>query len=126
MAALLRRHPEVKQMDAAALDAALLAGRRATAPFLTHYEKAKVLALRSSQLAQGAAPCVPLPLPPPDGGRAWPAGIAPFGSGDAEADDEYLAIALAELRARALPFILKRPLPDGSYEFVRLKELELL
>ena len=72
-----------------------------TYPFLTLYEKTKVLSLRASQLARGAPPFIDVP--------------------------EYLTdvyeIAKAELDAKRLPYILKRPLPDGEYEYWRLADL---
>ena len=75
--------------------------RHTTYPFLTLYEKTKVLALRASQLARGAPPFIDVP--------------------------EYLTdvyeIARAELEAKRLPYILKRPLPDGDFEYWRLADL---
>jgi DNA-directed RNA polymerase subunit K/omega len=75
--------------------------RHTTYPFLTLYEKTKVLSLRASQLARGAPPYIDVP--------------------------EYLTdvyeIARAELEAKRLPFILKRPLPDGTFEYWRLADL---
>ena len=35
-------------------------------------------------------------------------------------------IAKAELEAKRLPYILKRPLPDGEYEYWRLADLMIL
>jgi DNA-directed RNA polymerase I, II, and III subunit RPABC2 len=78
--------------------------RHSTYPFLTLYERTKILALRASQLAHGAAPFIDVP--------------------------EYLTdsyeIARAELEAKRLPYILKRPLPNGDYEYWRLADLILL
>lgn len=78
--------------------------RHATYPFLTLYEKTKVISLRASQLARGALPFIEVP--------------------------EYLTdvyeIAKAELEAKRLPFILKRPLPNGDYEYWRLADLMLI
>jgi DNA-directed RNA polymerase I, II, and III subunit RPABC2 len=75
-----------------------------TYPFLTLYEKTKVLSLRASQLARGAPPFIDVP--------------------------EYLTdvydIAKAELDAKRLPYILKRPLPDGEYEYWRLADMMIL
>lgn len=75
--------------------------RHSTYPFLTLYEKTKVLSLRASQLGRGAPPYIDVP--------------------------EYLTdvyeIAKAELEAKRLPFILKRPLPDGTFEYWRLADL---
>lgn len=76
----------------------------ATYPFLTLYERTKVLSLRASHLAHGDSPFIDVP--------------------------EYLTdvyeIAKAELEAKRLPYILKRPLPDGEYEYWRLADLMLL
>jgi len=75
-----------------------------TYPFLTLYERTKVLSLRASQLARGAPPFIDVP--------------------------EYLTdvyeVAKAELEAKRLPYILKRPLPDGEYEYWRLADLMIL
>ena len=76
----------------------------ATYPFLTLYERTKVLSLRASQLAAGAQPFIDVP--------------------------EYLTdvyeVAKAELEAKRLPYILKRPLPDGEYEYWRIADLMIL
>jgi DNA-directed RNA polymerase I, II, and III subunit RPABC2 len=75
-----------------------------TYPFLTLYEKTKVLSLRAAQLAKGAPAFIDVP--------------------------DYLTdvyeIAKAELEAKRLPYILKRQLPDGSYEYWRLADLMIL
>jgi DNA-directed RNA polymerase I, II, and III subunit RPABC2 len=76
----------------------------ATYPFLTLYERTKVLSLRASQLAAGAQPFIDVP--------------------------DYLTdvyeVAKAELEAKRLPYILKRPLPDGEYEYWRIADLMIL
>jgi DNA-directed RNA polymerase subunit K/omega len=78
--------------------------RHTTYPFLTLYERTKILSLRASQLARGAQPFIEIP--------------------------EYLTdvyeIARMELDAKRLPYILKRPLPDGKYEYWRLADLMVL
>jgi len=75
-----------------------------TYPFLTLYEKTKILGLRASQLAQGARPFIDVP--------------------------DYLTteyeIAVAELKAKRLPFIIKRPLPNGEFEYWRLTDLMII
>jgi len=73
-------------------------------PFLTQYEKTRILGFRTNQLAQGALPYV-----------AVPAHIR-----------NVLDIAKMELEQRRLPFILKRPMPDGSFEYWRLCDLMIL
>jgi DNA-directed RNA polymerase I, II, and III subunit RPABC2 len=75
-----------------------------TYPFLTLYERTKVLSLRASQLARGCPPFIDVP--------------------------EYLTdvyeVAKAELEAKRLPYILKRPLPDGTYEYWRIADMMIL
>jgi DNA-directed RNA polymerase I, II, and III subunit RPABC2 len=108
---LLDQHPEIwPDYEEAVLEKLVIKeayppsdtkGRHTTYPFLTMYEKTKVLSLRASQLARGAPAYIDVP--------------------------EYLAdvyeIAKAELEAKRLPFILKRPLPDGTFEYWRLADL---
>ena len=73
-------------------------------PFLTQYEKTRILGFRTNQLAQGAIPYVSVP------GHIRNA----------------LDIAKMELEQRRLPFIIKRPMPDGSFEYWRLSDLMIL
>jgi DNA-directed RNA polymerase I, II, and III subunit RPABC2 len=72
-----------------------------TYPFLTQYEKTKILSFRASQIGHGAAPYIVVPK-----------GVT----------DSYL-IAKLELKEKRLPFIVKRPLPDGRYEVWKLADL---
>lgn len=73
-------------------------------PFLTLYERTKVLGFRANQLAQGARPYVAVP----------------------DYMTSTLEIAKLELEQRRLPYIIKRPMPDGSFEFWRLSDLMLI
>jgi DNA-directed RNA polymerase I, II, and III subunit RPABC2 len=75
-----------------------------TLPFITKYEKARVLGERAKQLNSGAKPFV----------EVEPSVI-----------DGYL-IALKEFEEKKIPFIIKRPLPNGGCEYWRLKDLETL
>jgi DNA-directed RNA polymerase I, II, and III subunit RPABC2 len=99
--ALLTHHPEIWVDYAEAIQEKLLKPNRICYPFLTQFERTKVLSFRSSQLAQGASPMIDV------------------------ADDitDVYTIARMELKAKKLPFIIKRPLPDGDYEYWRLTEL---
>jgi DNA-directed RNA polymerase I, II, and III subunit RPABC2 len=72
-------------------------------PFMTQFEKTKVLGFRTNQLAQGARPFVTVP----------------------EHITSVLEIARLELEQRRLPFIIKRPMPDGSFEYWRLSDLAI-
>ena len=73
-------------------------------PFLTIFERTKILGFRANQLAQGARPYVDVP----------------------EHIVQTLDIAKLELEQRRLPFILKRPMPDGTFEYWRLSDLIML
>ena len=73
-------------------------------PFLTQYEKTRILGFRTNQLAQGARPLIPVP----------------------DYVKTTLEIARMELEQKRLPFLVKRPMPDGSFEYWRLSDLLIL
>lgn len=73
-------------------------------PFLTQYEKTRILGFRTNQLAQGARPMI---------------AVEPH-------IKSTLEIARLELAQRRLPFIVKRPMPDGTFEYWRLSDLLIL
>jgi DNA-directed RNA polymerase I, II, and III subunit RPABC2 len=75
-----------------------------TLPFLTKYEKARIVGERSKQINAGAQP---------------------FVDTDPSVIDGYL-IALKELEEKKLPFIIKRPMPNGGCEYWRLEDLEII
>lgn len=75
-----------------------------TLPFLTKYERARVLGERSKQLNLGAKPLVE---------------IGP------DIIDGYL-IALREFEEKKIPFIIKRPMPNGGCEYWKMKDLEMI
>ena len=76
-----------------------------TVPFLTKYERARVLGQRAKQLNSGARPFVKVPENVIDG---------------------YL-IADLELMQKRIPFIIRRPLPGSSgCEYWNLKDLEII
>lgn len=73
-------------------------------PFLTQYERTRILGFRTNQLAQGARPLIAVP----------------------EHVKNTLDIARMELEQKRLPFIVKRPMPDGTFEYWRLSDLLIL
>ena len=75
-----------------------------TLPFLTKYEKARILGERAKQLNMGAKPLVE---------------IGP------EVIDGYL-IALKEFQEKKIPFVIKRPMPNGGCEYWKFKDLEVI
>lgn len=75
-----------------------------TLPFITRYEKARIIGERAKQINAGANPFV----------EVEPSVI-----------DGYL-IALKEFEEKKIPFIIKRPLPNGSCEYWKMSDLEIL
>ena len=73
-----------------------------TIPYLTKYEKARVLGQRAKQIETGAKPLVKVPE---------------------NIVDSYI-IAELELREKKVPFIIRRPVPSGGCEYWNLKDLE--
>jgi DNA-directed RNA polymerase I, II, and III subunit RPABC2 len=75
-----------------------------TIPFLTKYERARILGQRSKQIESGAKPFIKIPENIIDG----------------------YVIAELELQQKKIPFILRRPLPNGGCEYWNLRDLELI
>jgi len=75
-----------------------------TYPFLTNYERTKIIGLRANQISKGAVPFISVPSHVTD----------------------VKEIARIELEQKRLPFIIKRPLPNGTFEYWRLSDLLLL
>jgi len=73
-------------------------------PYLTKYERARVLGQRSKQINTGAKTFVKVPENVIDG---------------------YL-IAEMELNQKRIPFIIRRPIPGGGCEYWNLKDLEII
>lgn len=103
---LLSHHPEIWVDYVETIKEKLVKGTNKPVcyPFLTQFERTKVLSFRASQLAQGSRPYIEVPD---------------------NVSDLYL-IAKMELKMKKLPFIIKRPLPDGNYEYWSLSELMVL
>lgn len=74
-------------------------------PYLTVFEKTKIIGFRADQLAKGCKPFIN-PVPPHI--------------------TDVLDIAALELEQCRLPFILKRPMPDGTFEYIRLRDLLII
>jgi len=75
-----------------------------TIPLLTKYEKTKIIGIRLKQLNNGAKPYVTI--------------------SDTILDNNI--IVNMELIQKVLPFIVSRPLPNNTYEYWKLQDLELL
>lgn len=74
-----------------------------TTPVLTKFEKASILGLRAKQINSGAPPFV-----------------------ERNGVIDGYQIALEELNQKKLPFIIKRPLPDGRSEYWNVADLEVI
>ena len=74
-----------------------------TLPFLTKFERSRIIGQRASQINSGSAPFI----------KDIPNNII----------DGYL-IAEMELESKSIPFIIRRPLPNGGSEYWRVNDLE--
>tara|TARA_B100000963_G_scaffold362057_1_gene402889 strand:- start:21692 stop:22204 length:513 start_codon:yes stop_codon:yes gene_type:complete len=111
---LYKFHPEIKNINNAELDSLTKIKRdskdnivdenHTTLPILTRYEKAKVLGIRSSQINSGAEPFIDIPSHIIDG----------------------ITIAKLELEQKAIPFIIRRNIPNGKIEYWNIEDLEII
>mmetsp|Transcript_33688 Transcript_33688/g.77776 ORF Transcript_33688/g.77776 Transcript_33688/m.77776 type:complete len:163 (-) Transcript_33688:211-699(-) len=74
--------------------------RRITTPYMTKYERARILGTRALQISMNAPVMV-----------------------DINNETDPLQIALKELQYRKIPITIRRYLPDGSYEDWNVDEL---
>jgi len=75
-----------------------------TFPWITRFERARVIGTRAAQLSHGAPPQINVP--------------------DGLIDS--MKIAEIELENGQIPFIIRRPLPDGAFEYWPVNELQVL
>lgn len=75
-----------------------------TLPFMTKYEKTRILGQRAKQINEGSPAFIKI---------------------DSTVIDGYL-IAVKELEQKKTPFIIRRPLPNGGSEYWRVQDLEIL
>ena len=107
-------HPEMKAANASEVEVLcqlvhdehgnIVDSYHQSPPFLTKYERTRVLGERARQLDAGAIPMVKV---------------------EKDCIDGYL-IAVKELEEKKIPFIIKRPMPNGTCEFWKLSDLENL
>jgi DNA-directed RNA polymerase subunit K/omega len=74
-----------------------------TLPFITKFERARIIGQRASQINSGSKPFI----------THMPDNMI----------DGYL-IAEMELEYKAMPFIIRRPLPNGGSEYWKIKDLQ--
>ena len=111
---LLDFHPQIKQISHKEMltlckivrnkDGHIIDDLHRTVPFLTKFEKARIIGLRAKQINNGCEPFVDVP----------PNMI------------EGLTIAEKELEEKNVPFIIRRPLPNGASEYWKVSDLEML
>ena len=75
-------------------------GPRRTSPYMTKYERARIIGTRALQISMNAPVMV-----------------------DTEGLTDPMAIAEKEINAKLVPFVVRRFLPDGTYEDWKVSEL---
>jgi DNA-directed RNA polymerase subunit K/omega len=111
---IAQQHPELKQYGFEEIqslttvirdkDGFIVDPLHTTVPFVTRYERARVIGMRAKQIHNGSKPYVEVPDHIIDG----------------------IQIAEMEFLAKKLPFIIKRPIYGGKNEYWKLKDLEIL
>ena len=111
---LIQKHPELKKSNYNEIIAMCkIVRNRAgvivdplhkTIPWLTKYERARVLGLRAKQISNGADAFIEVPPGMISGHK----------------------IAIEELNNKKIPFIIRRPIPNGGSEYWKINDLELL
>ncbi|CAL4106283.1 unnamed protein product, partial [Meganyctiphanes norvegica] len=92
--------PQVDILNINEADQNVPTHKRITTPYMTKYERARVLGTRALQISM----CAPVMV-------------------EIDAESDPLQIAQKELAARKIPIIIRRYLPDGSYEDWKIDEL---
>jgi len=111
---LMDYHPEMKQISYEEMitlstvvrdkNGIIIDPLHKTLPILTRYEQAKIIGLRAKQINSGSNPLIDIPDSMIDG----------------------ITIAQEEFKQKKMPFIIRRPLPDGSSEYWKIEDLEIL
>ena len=78
--------------------------KRKTTPVLTNYEKVRIIGERYNQIIRGAKPLIKL-------------------NTDNLSDYE---IVMEEYKNKMIPFKIKRPLPNGTFEIWKFSELQII
>ena len=81
----------------------LLKNHKTTKPYITKYEYAKIIGISAQQIETGRVPSIEIP----------PSIINP------------IEMAEYELANKATPFIIKRKLPNNTFEYWTIDQLEL-
>ncbi|RDW71134.1 hypothetical protein BP5796_04856 [Coleophoma crateriformis] len=89
-----------KAAEKAPKDKKIPSDQRTTTPYMTKYERARILGTRALQISMNAPVLV-----------------------DLEGETDPLQIAIKELREKKIPLIVRRYMPDGWYEDWTCEEL---
>ncbi|KAI9166644.1 DNA-directed RNA polymerases I, II, and III subunit RPABC2 [Paramyrothecium foliicola] len=90
----------LKGADKSLRDMKIPDDERTTTPYMTKYERARILGTRALQISMNAPVLV-----------------------DLEGETDPLQIAIKEMREKKIPLIVRRYLPDGHYEDWTCEEL---
>ena len=111
---LFTYHPETKQINYKELltlskitknkRGEIIDPLHTTIPFLTRYEKAKILGLRAKQINHGSSIFVDVPR---------------------EVINGHI-IASMELKEQKIPYIIRRPMPNGGSEYWKVSDLKII
>jgi DNA-directed RNA polymerase I, II, and III subunit RPABC2 len=69
-------------------------------PFITKYEKARIIGLRAQHLNDGVEPLI-------------------------KGDYDNITLAEMEVQQKLVPFIIRRLLPNGEFEYWNINDLEI-
>lgn len=107
-------HPQIKQINNQELQKLLKINKNEdgiindenhkTMPILTRYEKSKIIGLRATQINSGGELFIKAPANIIDG----------------------ITLAKMELKQKKIPFIIRRPLPNGTNEYWDINDLEIM
>jgi DNA-directed RNA polymerase I, II, and III subunit RPABC2 len=75
-------------------------------PIMTRYEFNVIISTRTGQISLGAIPFAEI-------------------KDDIKTNMDLRKIALEELKQNKIPYIIRRPLPNNKFEFIRVKDLSL-
>jgi len=73
---------------------------------MTKYEFDAIVSLRTTQISMGAIPFVDI-------------------NDEIKSNIDLRKVAIQELKENKIPFIIKRPLPNNKYEYIRIRDLNL-
>ena len=107
-------HPQIKQINNQELQQLIKIKRNengiindenhTTIPIMTRYEKSKIIGLRAKQINSGGELFIKAPANIIDG----------------------ITLATMELKEKKIPFVIRRPLPNGKNEYWDINDLDIM